>query len=97
MASFSYAGGWGAVRRLFGEKKIDTLIHDPERGHRCMSDNDVVQKLWGSAIPSVTTASTTGLHRADHVPASPKMADEKGVESPRAAAGRRSETPAEPN
>lgn len=28
MPVFSNAGGWGAVRRLFGEKKIDTLIHD---------------------------------------------------------------------
>jgi len=28
MPVFSDAGGWGAVRRLFGEKKIDTLIHD---------------------------------------------------------------------
>ena len=28
MPVFTDAGGWGAVRRLFGEKKIDTLIHD---------------------------------------------------------------------
>src|SRR5207253_4877732 len=28
MPVFSDAGGWGAVRRLFGEKKLDRLIHD---------------------------------------------------------------------
>ncbi len=28
MPVFSGAGGWGAVRRLFGQKKLDKLIHD---------------------------------------------------------------------
>ena len=38
------AGGLAAAGRTFGAR-LDRVIHDLKRGHRCMTD--VVQMLWG--------------------------------------------------